>query len=488
MFDDITPNLLAYLALFGWPVIVFILFKQLQIQTAIISSILTGYLLLPSRLGLDMPLIPILDKTTIPSLACFFACLFFDKRRKQSARKVAISEKPKANRANLVYRSLLFFLFITPFVTVVTNFEPIIVGPTYIPGQSFYDAIGLCGLLLFTILPLLLADKYLATPESHIALLKALCIAALLYSALVLLEVRLSPQLNRWVYGYFPHSFQQHIRNGGYRPIVFLLHGLWVGIFLCKATIASAVLWKEYGKSKNGILYFYATTYLLIILFLSKNFGAFIIAVFTVFFISFFGVKRALIIPALASILLVSYPLLRHHDIVPTRFFVETAAKINEERSRSLEYRVDMEDSLLERAMEKPVAGWGLWSRGAVYDPQTGQNLSVSDGIWIITISAFGWMGYLSLFGLLAFPILTLYARRKKTPLPIATVGLSLVLAANLIDSIPNAALSPVMYLISGALIGYCRKNLYNNPSQEKVLPEKIQPKPRTPITRTRRS
>ncbi len=488
MFDDITPNLLAYLVLFGWPVVVFVLFKKLNIQTALISSILAGYLLLPSRLGLDMPLIPILDKTTIPSLACFLACLLFDKSRKKPATKISDADKEKANRVDLLYKTLLLFLFATPFVTVVTNFEPIIFGPTYIPGQSFYDAIGLCGLLLFTILPLLLGTKYLSTPESHITILKALCIAALLYSALVLLEVRLSPQLNRLVYGYFPHSFEQHIRNGGYRPIVFLLHGLWVGIFLCKATIASAILWKIYGNSKNGILYFYATIYLLLVLFASKNFGAFLIAIVVLIFISFSGVKRSLIISVLASILLVSYPLLRHYDVVPTQFFIETAAKINEERSRSLEYRVDMEDSLLERAMVKPVAGWGLWSRGAVYDPQTGQNLSVTDGIWIITISAFGWMGYLSLFGLLALPILTLYARRKKTPLPIATVGLSLVLAANLIDSIPNAALSPVMYLISGALIGYCRKSLHNSPSQEKVLPEKIQPKPRTPITRTRRS
>lgn len=488
MFDDITPNILAYLALFGWPVVVFILFKRLEIQTALISSILAGYLLLPSRLGLDMPLIPILDKTTIPSLACFFACLLFDKRRKKTALEVNISGKPKANRTEQIYKLLLLILFVTPFITVVTNFEPIIVGPTYIPGQSLYDAIGLCGLLLFTILPLLLADKYLATPESHVTILKALCIAALLYSALVLLEVRLSPQLNRWVYGYFPHSFQQHIRNGGYRPIVFLLHGLWVGIFLCKATIASAVLWKKYRNSKSGILYFYATIFLLAVLFVSKNLGAFLIAVVVVIIISFSGVKRILIVPALTSVLLVSYPLLRHHDIIPTRFFVETAAKINEERSRSLEYRVDMEDSLLERAMEKPVAGWGLWSRGAVYDPQTGQNLSVSDGIWIITISAFGWMGYLSLFGLLALPILALYARRKKTSLPIATVGLSLVLAANLIDSIPNAALSPFMYLIAGALIGYCRKGVHNSYVPEKMSSEEIQPKLRTLMIRTRRS
>ena len=47
----------------------------------------------------------------------------------------------------------------------------------------------------------------------------------------MLVEVRLSPQINTWIYGFFQHDFIQMMRYGGFRPIVFLPHGLWVAFF-----------------------------------------------------------------------------------------------------------------------------------------------------------------------------------------------------------------------------------------------------------------
>lgn len=59
-------------------------------------------------------------------------------------------------------------------------------------------------------------------------LLKVLALACLAYSLLALWEVRMSPRLNREIYGFFGHSWSQHVRYGGYRPILFLNHGIWV--------------------------------------------------------------------------------------------------------------------------------------------------------------------------------------------------------------------------------------------------------------------
>ena len=44
------------------------------------------------------------------------------------------------------------------------------------------------------------------------------------------------------VYGFFPHSWLQHVRGGGFRPIVFMNHGLVLGIFLSMAVVASAIM------------------------------------------------------------------------------------------------------------------------------------------------------------------------------------------------------------------------------------------------------
>lgn len=68
----------------------------------------------------------------------------------------------------------------------------------------------------------------------------------------MLYEVRLSPQLHRIFYGYFPHSFAQQVRGGGFRPVVFLQHGLWVAFFAMMMTVVTFALWCQ-NKQKSGI-------------------------------------------------------------------------------------------------------------------------------------------------------------------------------------------------------------------------------------------
>ncbi len=476
MFGPITPNIFAYIALFGWPVVVFVLFKWLPSHKALVISILAGYLILPSGFGIDLPLVPSMDKKSIPAVSCLAAILAI--HASQRKRIPAAPNIPDRNLVSKIYVLLLLLCFVTPFLTVLTNPEPIIAGPTFLPGQTLYDAAGILMVFFITVLPLILGYRLLKTEESHIFLLKAFCVSGLLYSLPVLVEVRLSPQVSSWVYGYFPHGFSHHFRYGGYRPVVFLQAGLWVGIFLSKATIASVILWKFYGGTRQSIPYLYASVFLFFTLYLSKNFGALLITITLLLAIVILGVKRSLIIPAAVTVLILIYPVLRHYDVVPTEAAVEAAAQINAERARSLEYRIGMEDSMLERAMEKPVAGWGLWNRGSIHDPHTGRNLTVPDGIWIITINSFGWMGYIATFGLLTLPILAVYARRKTPELSVATAGVTLLLAATLVDAIPNAPLTPIVYLSAGSLIGYCRNR---TAAREESTQEKSAPNAATP-------
>ena len=54
----------------------------------------------------------------------------------------------------------------------------------------------------------------------------------------------MSPQLHYWIYGYQPTPFSQQMREGGFRAVVFVGHGLSVAFFIMTATVAAAALWK----------------------------------------------------------------------------------------------------------------------------------------------------------------------------------------------------------------------------------------------------
>src|SRR5262249_13356926 len=125
------------------------------------------------------------------------------------------------------------------------------------------------------LLPFFLARQLLRDAESNIEVLRVLVLAGLAYSVPALFEVRMSPQLHAWIYGFFPHSFGQQIRDGGFRPVVFLGHGLLVAFFMMTTAVAAAAFWRTRSRlirmPAEGI-----TAYLGGVLLLCKALGAFI--------------------------------------------------------------------------------------------------------------------------------------------------------------------------------------------------------------------
>ena len=69
-----TPNAFAYLVLLSYPIVVIILFRRLPVPKALIWSILAGYLFLPEGTEVDLPLLPAINKTLIPSLMAGLMC------------------------------------------------------------------------------------------------------------------------------------------------------------------------------------------------------------------------------------------------------------------------------------------------------------------------------------------------------------------------------------------------------------------------------
>lgn len=473
------PNAFAFVVVFSWPLAVYLLFRFLPRVEALGWSIIGGYLLLPTRAGLDLPLVPIIDKDAIPALTAAILLAFgmgaTAAYKGDGQRSIHVEDRA----GNLApFMPLLFLMLASPILTVLTNTETLVYGPVVVSGLRMHDLSSLIANMLFTVLPFLLAARYLGSPESHSRLLVVLVTAMLLYCLPMLFEIRMSPQLNSMFYGFFPHDFLQHMRGGSFRPVVFLQHGLWLAILMTMAILGALALWRQrVSDGARAGQWLFASLFLLFVLFMSSNLGALAVALALAPLVVFIGLRGQILIAGAIALTVLVYPVLRSADLVPVDKVVELAEGIDPDRAASLQYRLDNEDALSAKAAEKPWAGWGSWGRNQIFDPVTGQVTSVTDGAWIIIIGGFGWLGYIAHFGLLTLPTLLLAFGRRSAALTPATAGLTQLMAANLIDLLPNATLTPITWLIGGALAGFCVYRAPDGTAQER---REVRPSPRS--------
>ena len=344
----------------------------------------------------------------------------------------------------------LIILLVSPVATVRDNSQSLQFGPRILPEMSYYDLLGITLNSLVAVIPFFLFRKYFSTPESHCMILRTLVIMGIIYSFFALVEIRLSPQLHKWIYGFYQHSFIQHVRDG-YRPMIFLRHGLWVGFFFLSTVLAAIALWR--GKQEGSLKYLLCAVWLFVILFLSRNLGATMLAILFCPILFLHGSLQRRIVSIVAIIFLL-YPAVRQTDILPLDSLVEFTAGISPDRASSFQFRLDNEDMLLERTLERPVFGWGTWGRNRVYD-DVGNDISITDGIWIVVLGNFGWVGYIAFFGLLVAPALALGRAAKRKKVPIETMCLAVIMAANFLYMVPNSTLSPIGWMLAGALAGF---------------------------------
>lgn len=443
------PNALAYLVLLGFPLFAVLLFRLLPLQRALIWTMISGHLLLPSSMQIKIPMIPAIDRALVPAVTALILCLLMSP-------KLPVPSDPPSRFGRQVIFGLLALVLLTPFLTVVQNTEPVVNGRIYLPGLTLYDGFSMISQIVINLIPLWLGLRYLNTQDGHRALLEAFVISGVIYTFPALLEIRISPQLHAWIYGFFPHEFAQHVRDGGFRPVVLLNHGLMVGIYFCMAVISAVVLFRE-ARREGGKAWPWlaAMLWLAGVLYLSKALAALILAVVFAFAVLVLGRRLQIVLAVVVGVVVMFYPMLRGAGWIPVDAAYDFALSISEERAASLKFRLDNEDALLDHANDKPLAGWGSWGRNQLYDIETGQMISTTDGIWIIFIGMFGWIGYIGRFGLLTAPILFFTLRQRNLGVSLITPGLIMVLAANLVDLLPNAGLVNYVWLMAGAVTGY---------------------------------
>ena len=341
-------------------------------------------------------------------------------------------------------------------LTVWTNGEPALGGR---PGLETRDIVSMASEdVLGTGLPFLLGAALYRDARGLRTLFLVLVWCGLAYSVLALWEIRMSPQLHRMLYGIHQHSFAQAKRFGGWRPLVFLPHGLALSLFLATTAIAAAALRGTGSRGVSANAGWIATYFAGVVL-LTKSVAA---IGYTIVALGgqFLGERAVATIVKALCLLLVAYPLLCGAFTFPRELALDLTQQLVPSKVGSVETRLENESAILARALEKPLFGWGEKARYRIYDEHTLTDVSTTDGFWVIQLGKRGVLGFVAVMGMLLLPALA--AARRGPWLKDAegrqyVLALALIVAIGTIDFLPNGWFTSLLPFYAGALHGALR-------------------------------
>ena len=422
-------------ALFGWPIIAIVLFSLMRPRHAAMATIIGGTLFLPMMGFQVWDIIP-WNKSTSTAFSVILGIVIFDLRAVWNYRFKWI------DAAMIVW-------CLVPGASMLANG----LGATSAASPMFQQCM-LWGVPYFA------GRLYIRSLSDVRELAIALFIGGLVYVPFCLFEVRMSPQLHTMVYGEHQHSFIQTKRAGGWRPTVFMQHGLMVGMWMCMTALIGLWLWYSRAVSRRwmhvGTIWYVAA--LVVTAVLCKSFGA-VLLLFVGGAVLWASVAlRTRSIIWLIVVALVCYIGLRGTRLWDGAELVQWARELaGDERAGSLSTRINTENVLAQNARERLFMGWGGWGRGRDIG-DTGQRWGVTDGYWIIVFGYYGLVGVgawlLSMLlpcvrALRYVPVADWVKPGTAAPVCLAFVGVLFV-----IDSVPNAMINPIYTLVAGGLAG----------------------------------
>ena len=434
------PNALAWISLLAWFPLGLLFFKLFDAPLATAITIIGGQMFLPERLQYHLPVFPDLAKETIPIITAFVGILWTSRARLRAA-------KPLRG----IDRWFLLLLF-AQLGTKLTN-------PDWLnsdrPGLTFYDMISyMCADTVILYGAYLIGRTMFRTTKDLRVFLHLCVVFAILYTPFCLLEFKMGPISNKYLYGFLQHDPLQTIRDGGYRPMVFMGHGLVVGRFMLTALLSGLVLWRARTISPAMIV---GLLWLMLVFVNLKSMGALAMGLVCGPLIAFASLRTMLRASLVLAAIVYLYPMLRGTDLFPTEGLMDWATTLgNAERASSLGDRFENEDMLLERARERLWFGWGEYARAHVFNDK-GEDISVVDGEWIIVLGSRGFIGFLAYYSMYLAPVWLAVrnGRRLKSPQARTMLGgFALVTVLLAVDTLPNASMGMPHMFWSGALAG----------------------------------
>jgi hypothetical protein len=433
-----TPNAFATIVLLAFLPLTLVAFWMRRTTACAVALLLASLMFMPARVEFDFVGLPGLDKLNLPYLYLLIATLVFAPQR---LRGIGWGRAPDL---------FLGVLLLGAIPTTMTNRDPLLAAK----AMSNYDILSVWAADLLMIgIPFVLGRAFLRSTRDLETVLRQLVAAALGYSLLCLIEIRLSPQLHNWVYGFHQEAFSTTVRLGGWRPAVFMANGMAVGVFFASALVAAVTLRRAGGVSRN--LSSRASIYLAFMLVLVKSSAAIIYGATLAPAMAWLEPRRQRLVLLSLLVVVVSYPAARLAGIMPTGAMVSAAASVDANRAQSLEFRFQNEDKLLAHALERPWFGWGSFGRNMIYDLETLKNVSVTDGYWIIAFGRRGIVGWAAIFALALWPVLLACSRapnardpRERTLL----LGAATIVMIHVIDWLPNGLFTNLAYFLTGGL------------------------------------
>ncbi|MBD2022180.1 O-antigen ligase domain-containing protein [Leptolyngbya sp. FACHB-36] len=428
-------NAIAFLALLGWLPFVIYLFSRYPAQRALIVGVLGAWLFLPLS-SMKIPVVPAYDKMAAAFYGVLAATAIYDMGRLQ-AFSFSWIDVP------------MIIWCICPFFSSMTND----LGP--------YDGfVMMLGQIVTWGLPYLIGRIYLNSLSGMRQLAVGFFVGGLLYILPCLYEIRLFTSLHARVYGFAPvENFLISIRYGGYRPSVFLSHGLAVGVWMMSATLMGITLWRAKILKKIWNIPIAPLAVILLVTFiLVKSTGAYFLLALAliILFVGKWLRTAFLMWVIVAGICL--YLNLGVTGGFPREPIVSYLYQnFSPERIQSLDFRFVNEEILSAKAREKILFGWGGFGRNRVYD-ESGKDISVTDSLWIIVFGVNGAVGLASVFGSLLLPVVSFCtkfpARLWSNPrvAPAAALAVSVVMYS--LDCVLNAMVNPTFALVCGGLAG----------------------------------
>jgi hypothetical protein len=481
---------LAHVVLFAWIIIIPLLFTRMDRRRAVLIALVAGWLFLPElQMFASWGEVPapygsppiFLTKTNAICYGLIIAILFFDAARLRTFR----------------FRWFDFPILMwcaAPLLSTTSNDLKITITIMETIRQVLTWGV-----------PYFVGRLYFADLEGIRVLSIGFLVGAIAYVPFCLAEIKLSPQLHFYLWGFHQHDPMQSARGSLWRPMVFLEHGLAVGIWMGGMTLVAFWMWwtraLDEVKWIPGLKPLPLSAVLIVMLATCVLMGSAGALALGLVGAGILVTSRFVPVPlALAGLMLVSplycwgrtsaaaaqptgylnssrqaeelaildrrmmeKPLFGFSSMTGTGLHDLLESLFSKERADSFMTRLVMEDRLMEKGLERPLLGWGGEGRARVTDP-SGRDIIIADGLWIIVFGDRGYFGVTALILVLLVPtarLMWVYPQRFWShPLLAPAAALAVVQVLMLIDDLSNAMFNMLFIVANGAISGMIGQSL----------------------------